>query len=153
MTPVIVDYGLATFVDVEKYLFYRCGTPGYVAPQIIHLTENGHVEPQCDVFSAGVMFHILLTKKPLFEGSRYDEVYKRNKEMQFNLNSEVYQHIDKDAMNLLRIMLQADPSKRISAHQALQHPFFYGFLREEEDKVSSPVATSVSQRKLHFIGF
>lgn len=32
MTPVIVDYGLATFADVEKYLFYRCGTPGYVAP-------------------------------------------------------------------------------------------------------------------------
>jgi hypothetical protein len=32
MQPVIVDYGLATNVDVEKYLFYRCGTPGYVAP-------------------------------------------------------------------------------------------------------------------------
>jgi hypothetical protein len=51
------------------------------------------------------MFHILLTKKPLFEGSRYDEVYKRNKEMQFNLNSELYQHIDKEAMLLLRGML------------------------------------------------
>ena len=95
----------------------------------------------------------LLTKKPLFEGSRYDEVYKRNKEMQFNLNSEVYQHIDKEAMNLLRIMLEADPAKRISAQQALQHPYFYGFIREEEDKVSSPVATSVSQRKLNFISF
>jgi len=99
------------------------------------------------------MFHILLTKKPLFEGSRYDEVYKRNKEMQFNLNSELYQNIDKEAMNLLRSMLEADPVKRISAHQALQHPYFYGIARGEEDKVSSPVATSVSQRKLHFIGF
>lgn len=32
MSPVIVDYGLATQADVEKYLFFRCGTPGYVAP-------------------------------------------------------------------------------------------------------------------------
>ena len=35
MTPVIVDLGLATFSDIEKYLFFRCGTPGYVAPEII----------------------------------------------------------------------------------------------------------------------
>jgi len=32
MDPVIVDFGLATNVDLPKYLFYRCGTPGYVAP-------------------------------------------------------------------------------------------------------------------------
>jgi hypothetical protein len=32
MDPVIVDFGLATNVDIDKYLFYRCGTPGYVAP-------------------------------------------------------------------------------------------------------------------------
>jgi serine/threonine protein kinase len=38
MSPVIVDYGLATHADVEKYLFFRCGTPGYVAPEIIALT-------------------------------------------------------------------------------------------------------------------
>jgi calcium-dependent protein kinase len=35
MSPVIVDFGLATHADVDKYLFYRCGTPGYVAPEII----------------------------------------------------------------------------------------------------------------------
>jgi serine/threonine protein kinase len=38
MTPTIVDYGLATHADVEKYLFFRCGTPGYVAPEIIALS-------------------------------------------------------------------------------------------------------------------
>ena len=43
--PVIGDFGLASNVDQEKYLYYRCGTPGYVAPEIVTLTENGHVEP------------------------------------------------------------------------------------------------------------
>jgi calcium-dependent protein kinase len=37
LEPVIVDYGLATNSDLPKYLFYRCGTPGYVAPEIIAL--------------------------------------------------------------------------------------------------------------------
>jgi calcium-dependent protein kinase len=66
MQPVIVDYGLATNVDVKKYLFYRCGTPGYVAPEIIALSENGHVNPECDIFSIGAIFHVFLTRKPLF---------------------------------------------------------------------------------------
>jgi serine/threonine protein kinase len=72
MSPVIVDFGLATHADVEKYLFYRCGTPGYVAPEIIGLSDSGHIEPQCDLFSAGVIFHILLTRRPVFEGSKYE---------------------------------------------------------------------------------
>lgn len=66
MDPVIVDFGLATNVDLPKYLFYRCGTPGYVAPEIVALSDNVHIEPECDIFSAGVIFHILLTRRPLF---------------------------------------------------------------------------------------
>jgi serine/threonine protein kinase len=66
MEPVIVDFGLSTNVDIDKYLFYRCGTPGYVAPEIVNLGQNSHIEPECDIFSAGVIFHILLTRKPLF---------------------------------------------------------------------------------------
>ena len=72
LEPVIVDFGLASHTDQEKYLFYRCGTPGYVAPEIITLTENGHVNTECDMFSMGVIFHILLTRKPLFEGTKYE---------------------------------------------------------------------------------
>jgi len=72
LSPVIVDFGLATPADQEKYLFFRCGTPGYVAPEIIGLNESKHTEPVCDVFSAGAIFHLLLTGKPLFEGTKYD---------------------------------------------------------------------------------
>jgi serine/threonine protein kinase len=63
---------MATKVDIKEYLFFRCGTPGYVAPEIIKLTASEHVEPACDVFSLGAIFHILLVRKALFEGSRYD---------------------------------------------------------------------------------
>ena len=41
--PVIVDFGLSTNVDIPEYLFFRCGTPGYVAPEIIGLTQSVHL--------------------------------------------------------------------------------------------------------------
>lgn len=93
MEPIIVDFGLACNSD-ENYLFYRCGTPGYVAPEIIALADNGHIEPECDIFSVGAIFHLLLTRKPLFEGTQYNEVYKKNKEMNFKLEGELYEQID-----------------------------------------------------------
>lgn len=155
MSPVIVDFGLATSVDAEKYLFFRCGTPGYVAPEIIELTESKHVEPECDVFSAGVIFHILLTRKALFEGTKYDEVYKKNKEMAFNLDAEAYKKVDPTAMNLLKSMLRADPKERISAEQALRHEYFTGESKGRskekdgafEEKMSSPVCTEGTEKK------
>ena len=70
--PVIVDFGLSTNVDIPEYLFFRCGTPGYVAPEIIALTQSIHLEPTCDIFSLGAIFHILLTRFPLFPGVKYD---------------------------------------------------------------------------------
>jgi len=72
----------------------------------------------------GVIFHILLVKKPLFEGTKYDEVYKKNKEMNFKLEGERYNQIDALAMDLLRKMLVADPKQRITANLALKHPYF-----------------------------
>ena len=124
MEPVIVDFGLATNADLEKYLFFRCGTPGYVAPEIIVLSESKHIEPKCDIFSAGVIFHIFLTRKALFDGSKYEEVYKKNKEMNIDFEGERYANLEPSALNLLKMMLKPNPSERFSATQALNHSFF-----------------------------
>jgi calcium-dependent protein kinase len=57
-TLKIVDFGLATRENVERYLFPKCGTPGYVAPEIANLVEkNTKYDKVCDVFSAGVIFY------------------------------------------------------------------------------------------------
>lgn len=102
MEPVIVDFGLSTNVDLPEYLFFRCGTPGYVAPEIIRLTQSIHLEPTCDVFSLGAIFHILLTGKPLFPGVKYDEVYRANKELDINFQAEIYSGIERTALHLLK---------------------------------------------------
>lgn len=56
--PTLVDFGLATFIDLSAYLYTRCGTPGYVAPEIANLKPDQKVYHEvCDLFSLGVLFH------------------------------------------------------------------------------------------------
>lgn len=57
----IVDFGLASFCDIEQYLFRRCGTPGYVSYEIINSSQNSNEKftPQVDVYSLGIIFYIL----------------------------------------------------------------------------------------------
>ena len=56
----IADFGLATFLEVDEYLFSRCGTPGFVAPEVVNLKDTKvKYNPICDEFSVGIIFHIL----------------------------------------------------------------------------------------------
>lgn len=126
LVPVIGDFGLSTDVDSEDYLFYRCGTPGYVAPEVTKIVKGEHIEPECDIFSLGAIFHIMLVQKPLFEGRKCEEIYENNKKMKFNLYSETYKSVDSEALDLLRRMLKVDPKERIKAGEILNHPFLLG---------------------------
>ncbi len=67
----ICDFGLATRHDVDRFLFKRCGTPGFVAPEIVRSDpKNPNFKPtfKCDSFSAGVILYLLLSTLP--SGSR-----------------------------------------------------------------------------------
>lgn len=56
----IADFGLAAFID-EEILYKRCGTPGFIAPEIISYKEGDKMyNEKCDIFSAGLIFYILL---------------------------------------------------------------------------------------------
>ncbi len=60
--PVVVDLGLAEYTNATKYLYTRCGTPGYVAPEVLKIKSADPVQTytnSCDVFSLGVIFYIL----------------------------------------------------------------------------------------------
>ncbi len=73
--PVLVDFGLATYVNQENKLFIRCGTPGYVAPEIANLKEKDVAyDEKCDIFSFGVIMHMVLLGKILFNGSNFNEM-------------------------------------------------------------------------------
>ena len=75
---VVADFGLSEkFTNCEdELLFKRCGTPGYVAPEILN---NEEYDIGVDVFSVGIIFYIILTGYAPFFGDSYDEIIEKNK--------------------------------------------------------------------------
>lgn len=122
---VIADYGLAEFADQEEYLFVRCGTPGYVAPEVINIKDmKTKYTTNCDMFSLGLIFHLLLMGRSIFKGKSFSEVLDENRACDFDLYAAEYDQVDQLAMDLLRKMLKIDPEERITAEQASSHPYF-----------------------------
>lgn len=132
LQPIIADFGLAVVVEEETYLFYRCGTPGYVAPEVIRMRENKAARVASDIFSAGVIFHILLTNSYLFPASSQQEVYRLNFEAKHDLTGEKYDKLDHGALEMLKKMLTVRVGDRITAEEMLDEPF----LQEDEEDSS-----------------
>ena len=79
----IADFGMATFFNknMHKLLYIKCGTPGYVAPEI--LRGEGY-DNKCDIFSSGSLLFNLLTGLYLFAGDENQELLKMNKRCDFS---------------------------------------------------------------------
>lgn len=137
----IADFGLSTIVKEKQYLFFRCGTPGYVAPEVINLKDEKAVYSEvCDVFSLGVIFHILIFGKPPFNGKNYNEIIAENKLCKIDFNDVKYEKISPEAKELMMMMLEKVPTKRISLTKVLNHPFFsteFNFIDWKKDMYNS----------------
>ena len=119
---VIVDLGFATYLDEYDKLFSKCGTPGYIAPEILENKEYGF---KVDIFSAGVIFYMTLTGRMPFSGNTYKEIVAKNVECKPNFNFEEFDiEVSNETLDLLKKMLTKDPEKRISAKDALLHSTF-----------------------------
>lgn len=69
---IIADFGLATNADAIPYIYCRCGTPGYVAPEVINERNmKAKHNVVCDIYSIGLIFYIMLTGKPAFPAKSY----------------------------------------------------------------------------------
>ncbi len=107
---VIADFGLAQFSDEPEYLFVRCGTPGYVAPEVINIKDmKTKYEPICDIFSLGLIFHILLLGVSAFPGKTYNEVLAQNRASNITFEGQQYKTLDPKALNLMSKMLKKSP--------------------------------------------
>ncbi|CAK61798.1 unnamed protein product (macronuclear) [Paramecium tetraurelia] len=114
----VTDYGLADFYNQEaKYLFHRCGSVGFVAPEILH---DCAYDLKVDLYSVGIIMYCALSGTIPFEGNTHQKVQQNYKgEVKTsNLN------LSPKGLQFINSILQPYPSKRIDLQDALIHPWF-----------------------------
>ncbi|XP_040909690.1 serine/threonine-protein kinase DCLK3 [Toxotes jaculatrix] len=114
------DFGLA--MVVTEPVFTICGTPTYVAPEILCETGYGVA---VDVWALGVILYILLCGFPPFRSRDRDqeELFQLIKQGQLHFLSPYWDPISEEARGLVRSLLQPDPTVRLTAEQTLLHPW------------------------------
>ena len=76
----VADFGMSTFIGVDGLLRGRCGTPGYVAPEIFSAGINGGYGNKVDMFSTGVTLYVMLCGYEPFYGENDAELINANRE-------------------------------------------------------------------------
>ncbi|CAD8093716.1 unnamed protein product [Paramecium sonneborni] len=142
----IADFGLSVQIDSYPYLYPKCGTPGFVAPEIANMIDKTKpYTAACDIFSAGVIFHILLMGEGLFIGNCHQEILRMNKEFQLDYSKPKYQKLDFDAKDLLFKMTAHNFQERYTSEQCLQHSFFQQNDSLQQQQKTSQLITSQIQ--------
>ena len=122
----LADFGFAK--RVVRPLATQCGTPGYVAPEILTGETYGL---GVDMWSIGVITYILLGGYPPFHDENQAALYKKIKSADFVFHPEYWDPVSAEAKDLITSMLTVDRSKRITATAALAHPWISGMTDEE----------------------
>jgi calcium-dependent protein kinase len=116
----ICDFGTAKIYEKNKTERQIVGSSYYIAPEVLYKNYN----KECDLWSIGVIFYILLAGRPPFQGVTDQEVIEKIKQGKFDMQDPPFDKISKEAINLLKSLLQFKPEDRITSSEALKHPFF-----------------------------
>ena len=119
----IADFGFAKRVTDEHCLLTQCGTPGYVAPEILHGVPYG---TKADMWSLGVITYILLGGYPPFIEQNQRELFRKIKKGQYEFHPEYWGSVSREAKDLISRLLTVDPNSRMNANSALNSSWILG---------------------------
>ena len=113
----IADFGFAKKVHKPNSLTTQCGTPGYVAPEIL---EGKPYDTQADMWSLGVIVYILLGGYPPFIEQNQKELFRKIRKGQYEFHEEYWGQVSKEAKDLISKLLTVAPDKRFDAEAAIR---------------------------------
>ena len=126
----LTDFGLSKIVVPGEVMMDSCGTPAYVAPEV--LTKHGY-QKEVDIWSTGVILYTMLARALPFHSSDRKKTFKLIKEADPDMTAEVWETISNDCKDLIQKMLIKDPKQRITVDEALNHPLFSKYHRHIEN--------------------
>ena len=120
-TIKVIDFGLSKHYNNSEKMTEHVGTSYYMAPEVLKDTYEGG---SSDMWSLGVILYILLSGKPPFDGPNDKLIQCRIlSDQRHQFNEDDFGHVSEDAKDLINRLLERDPKKRITAREALMHPF------------------------------
>lgn len=114
----IADFGFAKKCTRPASLTTQCGTPGYVAPEIL---EGTPYDTQVDLWSLGVIVYILLGGYPPFIEQNQRDLFRKIRKGQYEFHEEYWGQVSKEAKSLIASLLTVNPTERVTADVALRH--------------------------------
>lgn len=116
----IADFGLSKIVGQQMMMQTACGTPSYVAPEVLNASGYGK---EVDMWSIGVITYILLCGFPPFYGDTVPEIFEQIMEANFDYPEEYWGAVTKEAKDFINKLLVVDSDKRLTAGDSLRHPW------------------------------
>ncbi|XP_048089049.1 calcium/calmodulin-dependent protein kinase (CaM kinase) II gamma 1 isoform X5 [Alosa alosa] len=117
----LADFGLAIEVQGDQQAWFGfAGTPGYLSPEVLRKDPYGK---PVDIWACGVILYILLVGYPPFWDEDQHKLYQQIKAGAYDFPSPEWDTVTPEAKNLINQMLTINPAKRITAEQALTHPW------------------------------
>eukprot|EP00977_Amphora_coffeiformis_P006560 scaffold1404_cov166-Amphora_coffeaeformis.AAC.27 len=135
----LADFGFAARVHEPKSLTKQCGTPFFVAPEI--LLRKGY-DQQSDMWSVGCIIYLLLSGNLPFMGRSQKELFRKIVAGKFEFEAKDWDGVSDDAKDLVRRLLVLDPDQRMTAAEAVRHRW----LKASRDRLSLVNLQSTSQR-------
>lgn len=136
------DFGLSVFIEEGKVYGDMVGSAYYVAPEVLQRNYG----KEMDVWSAGVILYILLSGVPPFWAESEKGIFEAILRGNLDLKRSPWPSISDSAKDLIKKMLTRDPKRRITAFQALEHPW----IREDGEASDKPIDNAVLLRMKQF---
>ena len=123
----MIDFGLSDHTTTRDHNFKRCGTPGFVAPEVLNSKPDADINYDCkaDIYSVGIIMYYMMSGRLPFNHFDYKEVIKMNRTGEVDYRIEELAEYDEGSliMNLLKRLLCFDRHSRPSAKICLKHPY------------------------------
>jgi len=116
----IADFGLSKIFNEEDKLVTSCGTPGYVAPEVL-LCES--YDKGVDMWGIGIITYVLLAGYPPFYADEDAAMFERIMSCDYDFDDECWDDVSELAKDFIQKLLVKEPEKRLNAEEALEHPW------------------------------
>ena len=116
----IADFGTSKMFEKGAVQRKLVGSSYYIAPEVL----KKHYDEKCDIWSCGVIMYILLSGRPPFAGDSDKEIMEKVRIGKYDLEDPPFNKLSSSGKDLIKKLMIMEPKKRISAQEALNHPWF-----------------------------